>query len=341
MKTPRRDADPLPPPGEGNLEVDPWSLPPPEGGYETLDLEDGPAAPASPTEVAAASEPAPAPPAASATPRGVPAVSRAEEAPATPAGRARSRGRALAIGAAAAALVVAISAGLLLRGRSGDGPGTGVRVTVTQDAHEAPWNSAPPLAPVDPSYVERRRTGDAPARAVPATPPPSGATAPRAARAQAPEAPAEAPPQATEADVPPPPPPPVPIQEPSAPAPAAPPPAAAAAATPEIPLPPPPVLAQPRPAATRARAPVLQTRTCVDDALRIPRGLEGRLPPEVVVRVEVGADGTPGEVSVPGPIDSRLAGAVTTAVRTCRFTPGSAGDGRPAVVPTTMRIRFE
>lgn len=333
MKPPRpREADPLPPPSEGSIEVDPWSLPPPEGGYETLDLDDGPAASAGAAGIAAADGGRAVPAGTGSSLGATPEAGRAEEERAAPAGRARSRGPVLAIVAAGVTLVGA-GAVWLLRGGAAEGSGGAVRVTATQDAQEAPWSSTPPLAPVDPSYVERRRPDDGPARAGAATPPPPRAPAPRSAPApEADASAAAAPPPPAEAEVAPPQPPPVPVQEPSAPAPS---PAAA-----DIPLPPPPVVAAPRPAAARARAPVLQTRTCVEDALRLPRGLDGRLPPELVVRVQVGADGRPGEVSVPG-ADSRLAAAVASAVRTCRFTPGAAGDGRPAAAPTTMRIRFE
>ena len=38
--TSARDVGPLPSPGAGHFEVDPWSLPAPEDGYENLVLED-------------------------------------------------------------------------------------------------------------------------------------------------------------------------------------------------------------------------------------------------------------------------------------------------------------
>jgi hypothetical protein len=93
--------------------------------------------------------------------------------------------------------------------------------------------------------------------------------------------------------------------------------------------------------AASVRPPVLQTRTCLQDALRIPRGLEGGLPPEVVVHVQVGEDGRPGEVAFPGSVDPRLRSALLSAVRTCRFTPGADASGRPAAAGTSMRLRFE
>ncbi|HEX9049735.1 MAG TPA: energy transducer TonB, partial [Anaeromyxobacter sp.] len=94
-------------------------------------------------------------------------------------------------------------------------------------------------------------------------------------------------------------------------------------------------------APAKARAPVLETRTCVADALRLPRGLEGSLPGEVVMHVDVAEDGRPANVSFPGSVDPRLRTALVAAVRTCRFTPGADASGRPAAAATTMRLRFE
>ena len=341
---PGRDAPPLPSPREGSLEVDPWSLPPPEDGYENLVLDDGPAA-AAPS----APEEAPEPRAGGATPLEAATAEAAEAGDATPAAPSRRSRAIVAIAAAAAVLVVAVVA-LIVRGRSApaDAAGGTVRVTVTQ---EIPWLAPPPLAPADPSFRERARPDPAPAR--PALPPPS----PRSAAATAPPARARgtasaevAPPPALvaaapESDAPSlPPPEPVAAAIPEA-APAA---AAAAAGSAAIPLPPPPVLPEPQavPAqgaapAGKGRAPVLQTRACVEDALRIPRGLESRLPREVVLQVQVGEDGRAADVKFPGGVDPRLATALTAAVRTCRFAPGAGADGRPATVPATMRVRFE
>jgi len=79
----------------------------------------------------------------------------------------------------------------------------------------------------------------------------------------------------------------------------------------------------------------------VEDALRVPRGLEGRLPAEVVLRVKVGEDGRPTDVSFGSAVDPRLASALGAAVRSCRFAPGSDAGGRPAALTATMRVRFE
>jgi hypothetical protein len=319
---------PLPSPRGGeNFEVDPWSLPPPEDGYENLVLDDGrpgaaPSARKDPVEPPpapepareAAAEPSPARPEPAAAPADAPRIARS---------------RLILLGAVAAVVVLGALAAAIVRTPSTDeSPArAGVRVTVTQ---EAPSWAAPPLAPMDPSYVERRRPDAAPAR--PAAAPPR-ATATR---------PASRPPSATATSAAPAAPEPIPSaaapEEEPAPEPAV------SAPAPEIPLPPPPVLAAPSPPArapaAAVRPPVLQTRSCVEDALRVPRGMEGRLPPEVVLRVEVGEDGLPANVSVGAGVEPRLASALAAAVRTCRFAPGSGADGRPAAQPTTMRVRF-
>ncbi|HET8539276.1 MAG TPA: hypothetical protein VFL83_05340 [Anaeromyxobacter sp.] len=341
-----RETEPLPSPREGNLEVDPWSLPPPEDGYENLVLDDGPAA----AGIGAAAEPAvgpdePSDPAVGSGPERAAAPdiasSVAAEAEATgehpaPVARPRSRG---AILAAAVAAVAAVAAGAwLVAGRARPGPPAGaVRVTVEQDVS---WAAAPPLAPVDPSYVERRRPSASSQRAPSPSPPPRAPAAPPRSRAAVAPPPAEvaaAPVPAPAAEAEPPPPPPEASPPPPEPAPVVVP-----AASVEIPLPPPPVAATPRQVpAGRARAPVLETRSCVEDALRVPRALEGRLPRELVMQVQVGEDGRPANVAFPGAVDPSLRAALSSAVRTCRFAPGAGADGRPAAAATTMRVRFE
>lgn len=336
------DAPPLPGPREGNLEVDPWSLPPPEDGYENLVLDDPPAVASPPPAPAAARELTPT---ALARPK-VDEVSRRPAArdggtrPASPRPGSRTP---IVVAVAVAVLLAAIAAWALL-GRSSGGARDSVRVTVTQ---EVPWGSTPPLAAVDPSYVERARPepprstpepsparpaslaapGRAPPRGRPPSPPPAGP----ATEAPPPEPAGAAPPPELVAD---------PAREAA--------PAAGAAAAAAVPLPPPPILAPKQPAAApsdaspvRARAPVLQTRTCVEDALRVPRAVESRLPPEIVLRVMVGEDGRPRDVQYPGNLDPLLRSAISSAVRTCRFTAGADASGRPAEASTTMRLRFE
>ena len=328
-----RDADPLPSAHEGNVEVDPWSVPPPEGGYENLDIELEPTGPQQPLPEAAAAEP----PAPGAAPPDIASsiAARVEAEPEVPRSAARLPRTAIAAGAAVL-LATAISAWLLLRGRDRSAPaGSLVRVTVIQ---EVPRNAPPPLAPIDPSYVESaRREPSAGPKASPPTAPRHGVppAAPRATAASAgatptppsppaeiaPEPPPQLAPAAEGADTPLPPPPAIPVAQPPT--------ATAAAAEPAA-----------RPLAA-ARAPVLQTRTCVADALRVPAALEGRLPPEVVLQVQVGEDGRAADVAFPGAIDPRLRAALSSAVRTCRFTPGADATGRPAAGRTTMRLRFE
>lgn len=321
-----KPTDPLPPPRKGHFEVDPWSLPPPDGGYESLVLEEG-----------GGDEREGAPGTAPAAAR--PGPTSAAPAP------ARSRAR-LAAGAAAAAL--ALGAAVWLAAGRPTAPareGAAVRATVTQ---ELPWTSQPPLAPPDPSYVERPRAPGArapsaaggaaaaaplaPPATAPAAPPPPDAAArlpahgePDAAAARdLPAAPATA--TAPEASPPP-----------------APEPVPAAA---DAPPPSPPALAAAAPAqdlrpGSRARAPLLRTPGCVAEALRVPRTLEGRLPREVVVRLEVGVDGRPSDVAFAGSVDPRLGSALAAAIRTCRFEPGADPNGAPAPAPATMRVRLE
>jgi TonB family protein len=345
--------------------VDPWSLPPPEDGYENLAFEDvqaGAAARPAPPRMAAAA--APEPPGKDAAPE-PPKPSGEDDAPELPKPSGEddaapiegsSRRRVMLLAAAAAGAVVAAGVAVwIVRGGSSStdsGAGEAVRVTVTQ---EPSWMGAPPLAPPDPSFTEPSRPAALPARPLGLASPPLRPSAPAAAPVRpAPSrepvrAPSSVPPpdpaEAAEAasadataEVPEPTPPPEPEPAPG--------PAAAASAA--IPIPPPPALPGPQAAPAdgvqpggKARAPALLTRTCVEDALRVPRGLEGRLPAEVVLRVKVDEDGRPTDVSFGSAFDPRLASALGAAVRSCRFVPGSDAGGRPAARTATMRVRFE
>jgi TonB family protein len=350
-RTGTRDAGPLPSPRGGHFEVDPWSLPPPEGGYESLVLDEGQPGAA---EAAPAAAPAETAGSIATALEGVEPAAEASPEDALAVAPAPGRSRAiLAAAALAALLVVAGFAAWLARSRppTPAAAGGAVRVTVTQ---EIPWSSPPPLAPLDPTFAERARAEAPPSRPAtlaspsprpPASPaPPARAPAARPAPELVPAGAVDARPPADALP---------PAPETGAAAPAAPDPApgpgpAAPAASAAIPLPPapPPPAAQAAPArdagpAAKGRAPVLQTASCVEDALRIPRGLEARLPREVILRVEVGEDGRPANVTLPGSVDPRLGSALAAAVRKCRFEPGSDATGRPAALPTTMRVRFE
>ncbi len=327
------------PPAKGNVEVDPWSVPPPDGGYEPFDIELDPTGPQQPGPAAAdgaGTGARPAPDLAAAIAE-APAPEREARAPAP---RPRSRA-VLAFAAAAIAILLVASAWLVLGRGGGGGASSGrpsVRVTVT--TQEVPWTSAPPLAPIDPSYVERRRPAEP---VLPAAAPRSGAGRGGTARGAAPATatptatPTPTPTAAAAAT-------PIPAPEPIAEAPPEPAPAPAAAAPAEIPLPPPPVIPAkhepPAPSAS-ARPASLQTRTCVSDALRVPEAVEGSLPPEVVLSVQVGDDGRPADVSFPAGLEPRLRSAILAAVRTCRFAPAADAAGRPAPGRATMKLRFE
>jgi len=359
-----RTAGPLPAPRGGSYEVDPWSLPPPEDGYENLAFEDGQAGAATrpaPPRVATAAAPEPPPSGKDAAP-GLPKPRGEGGAPDLPepggeddaapiAGSSRRRVMLLAAAAAGAVVAAGVAVWIVRLGSSStdSGAGEAVRVRVTQ---EPSWMDAPPLAPPDPSFTEPSRRAESSARpsGLPSPPP-----RPSAPAAPAPPAPPREPLRAPSKTVPPP----APAEAASADAPAGAPestpspepepaPGEAAAASAAIPIPPPPVLPEPQAAAAdgvqpavKARAPALLTRTCVEDALRVPRGLEGRLPAEVILRVKVGEDGRPTDVSFGGAVDPRLASALGAAARSCRFAPGSDAGGRPAALTATMRVRFE
>jgi hypothetical protein len=183
----------------------------------------------------------------------------------------------------------------------------------------------------------------APAReAPPATagvPPPAPVPEPGAAEAQAPVPPPLAPP-----------PPPVAEPEPQS-APAAP----AAAAPISAPAPPaaeaaPQAAADEEPVFARDgyRRPVTQTPRCIEQNIRIAPDLADKLPASVTMRFAVARDGTADLVQVlPGPeaargerIHPRIADALRSAVRGCRFVPGADDLGKRVRLWVVMQVRF-
>ncbi len=86
--------------------------------------------------------------------------------------------------------------------------------------------------------------------------------------------------------------------------------------------------------------PAPEDRRCVPRALRARPDLTDRLPAEVAVRFRVTASGDVARIEVLDLPDRGLADAVSEAVRSCRFSPGTDENGRPVALPITMRIRF-
>ncbi|WP_232287265.1 TonB family protein [Anaeromyxobacter dehalogenans] len=115
----------------------------------------------------------------------------------------------------------------------------------------------------------------------------------------------------------------------------------------DVPLPPPPAGATPvedapRYAAAGFRKPNLQVPRCVQDAIRLPRDARERVSGPVTVRFAVAKDGTVGLFQVMGDLpDRRVADAIWTAVRGCRFAPGADAAGKPTRLWVVMPIRFD
>ncbi|WP_049778370.1 TonB family protein [Anaeromyxobacter sp. K] len=115
----------------------------------------------------------------------------------------------------------------------------------------------------------------------------------------------------------------------------------------DVPLPPPPAGATPvedapRYAAEGFRKPHLEVARCVQDAIRLPRDARERVSGPVTVRFAVAKDGTVGLFQVMGDLpDRRVADAIWTAVRGCRFAPGADAAGKPTRLWVVMPIRFD
>ncbi len=91
-----------------------------------------------------------------------------------------------------------------------------------------------------------------------------------------------------------------------------------------------------------------QTPRCIEQNIRIASDLADRLPASVTMRFAVARDGTADLVQVlPGPdaargerINPRLADALRSAVRGCRFVPGADDLGKPVRLWVVMQVRF-
>jgi DNA-directed RNA polymerase subunit RPC12/RpoP len=94
------------------------------------------------------------------------------------------------------------------------------------------------------------------------------------------------------------------------------------------------------------RRPVPTTPQCVERNLRVPSDRAGGDGRSVTIRFAVGRTGIADLVNVePGPgwpagnrVEPRLVEAVNSAVRSCRFTPGSDEQGRPARLWVVMQV---
>ncbi|OFX26157.1 MAG: hypothetical protein A2V77_11130 [Anaeromyxobacter sp. RBG_16_69_14] len=82
-------------------------------------------------------------------------------------------------------------------------------------------------------------------------------------------------------------------------------------------------------------------RNCVQNSVRIPRGLQGFAAGPITVKFAVGSDGVPCEFQILGDVpDARIGAAVWQAIQACRWIPGADIQGRLAKIWVTMPIRF-
>jgi TonB family protein len=330
-------------------EISPEEVPPPEGGYEDLILDDdeAPAAPAPPAEAA----PPPAP-AAQPAARNEPGV----RAPASPkpgppeftvpypieigAGRPRRIPRVVAavvlFGAGAAlAAGVTVAARAVLREPAA--PATApaplaaapaIDPSMPQDAAPEPAlglavvpaeEPAPEAAPAPPA--PRRKEGRRAAASVsissrPLLPAPRPVAGAATGEGVPEDAPPELPTHGLSA--------PLPIEVASA----VPPPAPAVEDAPAYP-------------GSGFRKPAPADRACVERSLRLPRDLSGRFDGTLTVKFPVAVDGSVGAVEVLGPVpDPRVTQAVEAAIRSCRFNPGTDPQGKPTPLWAVMPLRF-
>ncbi|HET6921982.1 MAG TPA: energy transducer TonB [Anaeromyxobacteraceae bacterium] len=89
------------------------------------------------------------------------------------------------------------------------------------------------------------------------------------------------------------------------------------------------------------RSPAQEVPNCVQSSVRLPRDLAALASGPVTVRFAVDKDGSVGLFRVEGQVlDRRIADALWSAVRDCRFLPGADDQGRPTRLWVVLPIRF-
>jgi periplasmic protein TonB len=85
---------------------------------------------------------------------------------------------------------------------------------------------------------------------------------------------------------------------------------------------------------------MLQPR-CVEQAVRIPKGLEGYVSGPVTVKFAIRKDGQPERFDVMTSVpDQRIGAAIWKAVQECKWVPGSDAQGKPVSIWVILPIRF-
>ncbi|MGC4000093.1 MAG: energy transducer TonB [Anaeromyxobacter sp.] len=93
-------------------------------------------------------------------------------------------------------------------------------------------------------------------------------------------------------------------------------------------------------ATTGYRKPEMAKKFCVQEAVRVPRELQGFVS-SVTVRFAIGRDGTPSQFQVMSNVpDKRIGDAIWTAVQSCKWVPGADPQGRPTSIWVILPIRF-
>jgi protein TonB len=82
-------------------------------------------------------------------------------------------------------------------------------------------------------------------------------------------------------------------------------------------------------------------RNCVQNSVRMPRGLQDFASGPITVKFAIGSDGAPSAFQVLGEVpDARIGAAVWQAIQACRWVAGADMQGRPAKIWVTMPVRF-
>jgi protein TonB len=89
------------------------------------------------------------------------------------------------------------------------------------------------------------------------------------------------------------------------------------------------------------KKPVMAQKNCVQEAVRIPRDLQGFISGPITVKFAIGRDSSPSrfEVITTG-VPDRITSAIWQAVQECKWIAGADAQGRPTAIWVILPLRF-
>jgi len=89
------------------------------------------------------------------------------------------------------------------------------------------------------------------------------------------------------------------------------------------------------------RKPVMAQKNCVQEAVRIPRELQGFISGPITVKFAVGRDSSPSRFEViTNGVPDRISASIWSAVQECKWIAGADAQGRPTAIWVILPLRF-